>query len=89
MILDAYAVINAQGERVAKIGDDGHDVLDAAGKRVAVLLEPSAYDQLIEQLEDLEDACAFYEARLSGEEPIPLTQPMAESQLLEHHVDAS
>jgi PHD/YefM family antitoxin component YafN of YafNO toxin-antitoxin module len=47
---------------------------DSEGKPVAVVLDLEEYNQLLEQLEELEDIRAFDEAKALNETPIPFEQ---------------
>ena len=53
-------------------------VTDEQGERVAVMLDLKEYEDLLEQLEDLEATLAYDRAIASGEEAIPLDQAFAE-----------
>ena len=43
---------------------NGRFVVDENGKRVGVLLDIKEYERMIEELEELEDACAAAEVRV-------------------------
>jgi PHD/YefM family antitoxin component YafN of YafNO toxin-antitoxin module len=52
---------------------NGRVVVDENGKRVGVLLDIKEYERMIEELEELEDACAAAEVRATierGEEEL-------------------
>ena len=51
-------------------------LVDEKGNRVAVVLPIAEYDQILEDLEELEDIRAFDEAKASGEKPIPIEQAL-------------
>jgi PHD/YefM family antitoxin component YafN of YafNO toxin-antitoxin module len=53
-------------------------LVDENGQRVAVVLDIDEYNQILEELEELEDIRAFDEAKASGEKPIPIEQAMPE-----------
>ncbi len=53
-------------------------VVDAKGKRVAVLIPIEEYEELIEALEQRDDIRAIAEADAEGGEPIPWEQVKAE-----------
>jgi PHD/YefM family antitoxin component YafN of YafNO toxin-antitoxin module len=53
-------------------------LVDENGDRVAVVLDIAEYNQMIEELEELEDIRAFDEAKASGEKPIPIEQAIPE-----------
>jgi PHD/YefM family antitoxin component YafN of YafNO toxin-antitoxin module len=55
-------------------------LVDDHGNRVAVVLDVDAYNQIIEELEELEDIRAFDAAKASGESPIPIEQAITEIQ---------
>jgi len=48
------------------------------GERLAVVIEISEYEKLLEELEDLQDIRACDEANASGEAAIPLDQALDE-----------
>ncbi|HEX9962479.1 MAG TPA: type II toxin-antitoxin system Phd/YefM family antitoxin [Pyrinomonadaceae bacterium] len=53
-------------------------VIDANGKRTAVLLEIKQYEKLLEAQEELESIRAYDEAKTSKDAPIPFSQATAE-----------
>lgn len=53
-------------------------VIDAGGKKTAVLLDINRYSELVEAQEELEAIRAFDEAKASNEEPIAFTQEIKE-----------
>ena len=53
-------------------------VVDASGKRTAVLLEISQYEKLLQAQEELEELRAFDEAKASDDTAIPFPQAIAE-----------
>lgn len=53
-------------------------IVDENGHRTAVVIEIGEYNNMIEDLEELEDIRAFDEAKASGEQPIPIEQAIGE-----------
>ena len=53
-------------------------VTDENGVRVAVVLDIKEYEELLEDLEDLQAVREYEEAKASGEVPIPLEQALDE-----------
>lgn len=53
-------------------------VVDQHGNRIAVLLDIREYEQLLEELEELDAVRAYDEAKAAGDEFIPLDQALAE-----------
>jgi hypothetical protein len=53
-------------------------VTDENGVRVAVVLDIKEYEELLEDLEDLQAVREHEEAKASGETPIPLEQALDE-----------
>ncbi|HEX5505969.1 MAG TPA: hypothetical protein VFW96_25350 [Thermomicrobiales bacterium] len=53
-------------------------IVDAAGNRVAVVLDIAEYHRLLAALVELDDLRAYDEARASGDEAIPLPRALAE-----------
>ena len=51
---------------------------DREGKRVGVVLDLEQFQQIIEELEELEDIRAYDAAMASGDEAIPFYQAIAE-----------
>ena len=51
---------------------------DREGKRVGVVLDLEQFQQIIEELEELEDIRAYDAAMASGDEVIPINQAIAE-----------
>lgn len=48
------------------------------GEKVAVVISIEEYEELLQELEDLEDIRAYDEAIASGETPIPFEKAIAE-----------
>ena len=53
-------------------------VTDENGVRVAVVLDIKEYEELLDDLEDLQAVREYEEAKASGEVPIPLEQALDE-----------
>jgi hypothetical protein len=53
-------------------------VTDENGVRVAVVLDIKEYEELLDDLEDLQAVREYEEAKASGERPIPLEQALDE-----------
>ena len=53
-------------------------VTDENGVRVAVVLDITEYEELLDDLEDLQAVREYEEAKASGEVPIPLEQALDE-----------
>jgi hypothetical protein len=53
-------------------------VTDENGVRVAVVLDIKEYEELLEDLDDLQAVREYEEAKTSGEVPIPLEQALDE-----------
>jgi hypothetical protein len=53
-------------------------VTDENGVRVAVMLDIKEYEELLDDLEDLQAVREYEEAKASGEVPIPLEQALDE-----------
>lgn len=53
-------------------------LVDEQGKRVGVVLDIEAYQQLLEKLEELESIYAFDIAKADSDEAIPLAQAITE-----------
>jgi hypothetical protein len=53
-------------------------VTDENGVRVAVVLDIKEYEELLEDLEDLQAVREYEEEKASGEKPIPLEQALDE-----------
>jgi hypothetical protein len=53
-------------------------VTDENGVRVAVVLDIKEYEELLDDLEDLQAVREYEEAKASGEKPIPLEQALDE-----------
>ena len=51
---------------------------DREGNRVKVVLDMDQFQQMLEELEELDDIRAYDAAKASGDEAIPLEQAMAE-----------
>ena len=62
------------GELVAK----AQLVVDSTGERKAALIDYTAWEEILESLEDLADLREVNRIRESGEEPIPLEQMESE-----------
>lgn len=54
------------------------------GEKIAVVIEIEQYAKLLEELEDLEDTCAYHKAKASGEIPIPFDQALAGAKKKRH-----
>jgi len=48
------------------------------GERIAVVISIAEYEELLEDLEDLQAVREYDEAKAAGESPIPFEQAMAE-----------
>lgn len=55
-------------------------VVDDQGNRVSVVLDIADYQQLLQELEELESIRAFDLAKASREQPIPFEQAIADIQ---------
>ena len=53
-------------------------LVDAEGNRVAVLLDIAEYEQMVEQLEELESIRAYDLAKASGDDAVPFEQAVRE-----------
>jgi hypothetical protein len=53
-------------------------VVDAAGNRTAVLVPISAWEEIIEALEELDDIRAYDEAKREPSDAIPFEQALSE-----------
>jgi hypothetical protein len=53
---------------------------DREGNRVKVVLDMEQFQQMLEELEELDDIRAYDAAKASGDEAIPFEQAMAEIQ---------
>jgi hypothetical protein len=53
-------------------------LVDDQGNRIGVLLDISAYQQLLDKLEELESLYAFDMAKAAEDESIPLEQAISE-----------
>ena len=53
-------------------------IVDADGNRVGVVLDITAYQKVLEELEELETLRAYDAAKASGDEAIPFEQVAAE-----------
>jgi hypothetical protein len=51
---------------------------DREGNRVKVVLDMEQFQQMLEELEELDDIRAYDAAKASGDEAIPFEQAMAE-----------
>ena len=51
---------------------------DREGNRVKVVLDMDQFQQILEELEELDDIRAYDAAKASGDEAIPFDQAMAE-----------
>ena len=61
-----------------ELRDAAEFVVDAQGRRKAVLLDYAVWKKLLDQLEDMEDSAAIEASRTSGEEFVPWEQAKAE-----------
>jgi hypothetical protein len=52
-------------------------VTDENGVRVAVMLDIKEYEELLEELEDLQAAREYEEAKALGETPVPFDEAIA------------
>jgi PHD/YefM family antitoxin component YafN of YafNO toxin-antitoxin module len=59
---------------MAAMTEVGRFITDDAGNRVAVILDLDEYHKLLEAVEELEDICAYDEAKASKDEAIPFVQ---------------
>lgn len=48
------------------------------GERIAVVISVEEYEELLDEIEDLQAVREYDEAKASGETPIPLEQALAE-----------
>lgn len=53
-------------------------LVDDQGQRVAVLLDISDYEKLLDELDELDAIKAYDDAKASGEDSIPLEDALAE-----------
>jgi PHD/YefM family antitoxin component YafN of YafNO toxin-antitoxin module len=53
-------------------------VIDPEGNRVAVLLDISDYEQIVEQLEELDSIRAYDFAKASGDKALPFEEAVKE-----------
>lgn len=53
-------------------------LVDEQGQRVAVLLDISDYEKLLDELDELDAVKAYDAAKASGEDSIPLEDALAE-----------
>ncbi len=53
-------------------------VLNKHGEKVAVVLSIEEYEELLEEIEDLQAVREYEKAKASGETPIPLEQALTE-----------
>lgn len=53
-------------------------LVDEQGQRVAVLLDISDYEKLLDELDELDAIKAYDDAKASGEDSIPLEDALAE-----------
>jgi PHD/YefM family antitoxin component YafN of YafNO toxin-antitoxin module len=53
-------------------------VLNKRGEKVAVVLSIEEYEELLEEIEDLQAVREYEKAKASGETPIPLEQALTE-----------
>jgi hypothetical protein len=51
---------------------------DEKGEKIAVVISIQEYEELLEELEDLQAVREYEEAKASGETPIPLEQALDE-----------
>jgi len=59
-------------------GTDPQFVTDAAGNRIAVLLDLDRYNELLDALDELDAIRAFDEAKTEREDAIPFDQALRE-----------
>ncbi len=57
---------------------DRQFVLNKRGEKVAVVLSIEEYEELLEEIEDLQAVREYEKAKASGETPIPLEQALTE-----------
>ena len=55
-----------------------HFIVDAEGQRTAVILDLATYEQMLEDLEELEDIRAADAAKREDPEGLPLNEALAE-----------
>jgi len=60
------------------MGKERQFVLNKRGERVAVVLSIEEYEDLLEEIEDLQAVREYEKAKASGETPIPLEQALTE-----------
>ena len=53
-------------------------VVDGQGKRISVVLEIADYQELLDELDELEAIRAYDTAKASGDQAVPLEQAIAE-----------
>jgi hypothetical protein len=59
------------------MGKERQFVVNERGEKVAVILGIEEYEELLEDLEDLQAVREYDEAKASGETPIPLEEALA------------
>ena len=60
---------------------DPRYITDENGSRVGVILDLARYQELLEAIEELESIKAYDAAKLSGDQPVPFEQAIAEIDL--------
>jgi hypothetical protein len=53
-------------------------LVDEKGEKIAVIIGIKQYEELLEELEDLEDIRAYHDAKASAETPVSFDQAIAE-----------
>ena len=61
-----------------ELSDAAEFVVDAQGRRKAVLLDYAVWKKLMDQIEDMEDSAEIEASRTSGEETVPWEEAKAE-----------
>ncbi|MXX27324.1 MAG: hypothetical protein F4Z82_17975 [Caldilineaceae bacterium SB0668_bin_21] len=61
-----------------ELRDAAEFVVDAQGRRKAVLLDYAVWKKLMYQIEDMEDSAEIEASRTSGEETVPWEEAKAE-----------
>ena len=59
------------------MGKEPQFLVDARGQKVAVVISIADYEEMLEELEDLEAIREFEEAKASGETSVPLDEAIA------------
>jgi PHD/YefM family antitoxin component YafN of YafNO toxin-antitoxin module len=60
------------------MGKERQFVVNERGEKVAVVISIEEYEELLEEIEDLQAVREYEEAKASGETPIPLEQALTE-----------